>query len=252
MNGRIVKLGAGLGAAGAVGIAYYGGQYPTAQIFGPQICRNPAAGRRLALTFDDGPNPRFTGELLELLDRFSASATFFPIGAWAEREPELIREIDAAGHALGNHTHTHPNLARLSSGAVKDELLRCRGAVEATGVQFSMANEGMLMRPPFGLRRPGTLRAMRAEGYEPVIWSVTCFDWRRTATKRSIARHAAEAVEGDIILMHDGSDLEPMADRSRTLAAAEQTLERYGAAGFEFVTVPELLRRPGGGFGQIT
>ncbi|MBA2522787.1 MAG: polysaccharide deacetylase family protein, partial [Solirubrobacterales bacterium] len=163
----------------------------------------------------------------------------------AEREPELLREIHAGGHAIGNHTHTHPNMMRLSRAGVADELRRGRAAVEAAGVRFAEANGGMLMRPPYGLRRPGTLRAMRAEGYEPVIWSVTCFDWRRTATRRSIARHAAEAVGGDIILMHDGSDLEPMADRSRTIAAAESTLERYTAEGFEFVTVPELVSARG-------
>jgi len=152
---RSVTLGAGLSLAGAAGVAVYGAQHPTAQIFGSHICRNPAAGRRLALTFDDGPNPRFTPKLLEVLERFNARATFFPIGMWAEREPGLLREIDTAGHAVGNHTHTHPNMARLSSAAVKDELRQCRAAVEASGIEFSKANGGMLMRPPYGLRRPG-------------------------------------------------------------------------------------------------
>lgn len=242
MNGRaIAAAAAGLGLAGAAGVGFYGGQYPTAQIYGATICRNPGAGRRIALTYDDGPNPVQTPRLLELLDRFGARATFFSIGIWAEREPGLLREMHDAGHAIGNHTHTHPTMPLLSSAAVKEELRRCRAAVEAAGIEFSRAGEGMLMRPPYGRRRPGTLRAMREEGYEPVTWSVTCYDWRRTATRRSIARHAADAGPGDIILMHDGNNHVPDADRSRSIAATGDTLERYAAAGYEFVTVPELV-----------
>ena len=242
MNGR--KIGAGLGAAGAagaIGAAIYGGQYPTAQIYGSTICRNPGAGRKICLTYDDGPNPKYTPTLMEILARFEAKATFFSIGMWAEREPGLLRELHAAGHAIGNHTYTHPTMPLLTGDKVKEELRRCRGAVEAAGIEFSTAKGGMLMRPPYGRRRPGTLRAMREEGYEPVTWSVTCYDWRRTATKRSIARHAAHAGEGDIILMHDGNNLEPTADRSRSVAATEQTLEKYAAEGYEFVTVPEMV-----------
>ena len=241
MNKRIIGGGAALGAAAAAGVAFYGGQYPTAQIYGPTICRNPGAGRRIALTYDDGPNPIYTPRLMAILERFGAKATFFSIGMWAEREPGLLRELHDAGHAIGNHTHTHPTMPLLSSDAVREELRRCRGAVEASGVEFSRAGGGMLMRPPYGRRRPATLRTMREEGYEPVTWSVTCYDWRRTATRRSIARHAAHAGEGDIILMHDGNNLVPDADRSRSVAATEETLQRYAAEGYEFVTVPELV-----------
>ena len=241
MNKRIIGGAAGLGAAAAAGVAFYGGQYPTAQIYGPTICRNPGAGRRIALTYDDGPNPVYTPKLMAILDRFGAKATFFSIGMWAEREPGLLRELHDAGHAIGNHTHTHPTMPLLSVAGVRDELRRCRGAVEASGIEFSRAGGGMLMRPPYGRRRPATLRTMREEGYEPITWSVTCYDWRRTATQRSIARHAAQAGEGDIILMHDGNNLVPDADRSRSVAATEDTLQRYAAEGYEFVTVPDLV-----------
>ena len=184
---------------------------------------------------------------MELLDRFGAKATFFSIGMWAEREPGLLREMHAAGHAIGNHTFTHPTMPLLSSAEVKDELRRCRAAVEASGIEFSRANGGMLMRPPYGRRRPGTLRAMREEGYEPVTWSVTCYDWRRTATERSIARHAAHAGPGDIILMHDGNNLEPDADRSRSVAATEDTLEPLRGRGLRVRHGARPSRRPPNG-----
>jgi peptidoglycan-N-acetylglucosamine deacetylase len=234
------RAGAAAAAAAGAGLALYGGQVPTSQIFGPTICRFPGAGRRIALTYDDGPNPEQTPRLLDLLEAHGARATFFVIGMWAEREPGLLRELRERGHAIGNHTFGHPTMPLLSRAGVHEELRRCRRAVEAAGAEFDRVGEGMLMRPPFGRRRPGTLRAMRELGYVPVTWSVTCFDWRRTATRRSIARHAAKAGEGDIILMHDGSHLGPAWDRSRSIDATEDTLRRFGERGYEFVTVPAL------------
>ena len=101
------------------------------------------------------------------------------------------------------------------------------------------------MRPPYGRRRPGTLKAVRADGYVPVTWSITCYDWRRTATRDSIGRHAAKAGPGDVILMHDGGSTEPAADRSRSVGATEDTIARFGAEGYEFVTIPELVAENG-------
>jgi peptidoglycan-N-acetylglucosamine deacetylase len=128
-----------------------------------------------------------------------------------------------------------------SAARVTEELRRCRDAVEGAGIEFSRAQGGMLMRPPYGSRRPGTLRTMRAHGYVPVTWSVTCYDWRKSATESKIARRGERAGEGDIILLHDGSNLEPAADRSRSVAATEQILRRFSAEGYEFVTVPDLV-----------
>ena len=235
---RAAIAAAGLGAAG-VGVLL--GQWPTAQVYGPTICRGSTAGRRIALTYDDGPNPAFTPELMRILDRYDARATFFLIGEWAEREPGLIRELEAAGHAIGNHTYTHPTMPMLSSAGVTEEMARCRAAVEASGVQFSTVGHESLMRPPYGRRRPGTLRAVRAAGYVPVTWSVTCYDWRKSATTAKIARRAGRAIEGEIVLLHDGSNETPTADRAASVAATEEVLRRRTAEGYSFVTVPELV-----------
>jgi peptidoglycan/xylan/chitin deacetylase (PgdA/CDA1 family) len=226
--------------AGA-GFAFFHSQWPTSQLYGATICRGPAGVRKIALTYDDGPNPKYTPKLMKILERYDAHATFFSIGQWAEREPELLREVQAAGHAIGNHTYTHPRMPLRTVPQLHDELARCRAAVEAAGVEFSTVDGAALMRPPYGSRRPATLRTLRADGYVPVIWSVTCYDWRRTATERKIARRAGRAIEGDIILLHDGSNEEPAADRSHSIAATEDTLRKYSAEGYEFVTVPELV-----------
>lgn len=230
-----------LAAGAAGGFAYYHAQVPTSQLYGPTICRNPAAGKAIALTYDDGPNPHWTPTLMEVLAKHDAKATFFLLGKWAEREPGLVRELRAAGHALGNHTYTHPTMFMRSSAQIREELRRCRDAVEAAEVTFDTVDGRSLMRPPFGRRRPATMRTMRAEGYQCATWSITCWDWRDQASKDSILKHALKSAEGDVILLHDGGQFSPTADRNASVQATEEILERYGAQGYRFVTFPELM-----------
>ncbi len=195
----------------------------------------------IALTYDDGPNPSQTEGLMEVLERHDARATFLLIGRWAEREPELIRELVGRGHAIGNHTWSHPTMPLRTTSQLREELRRCREAVEAAGVDFSRVDGEALMRPPYGRRRPATLRTLREEGYVPLLWSITCFDWRRTTTADKIIRRAMRAKGGDVILLHDGSHLDPAYDRSASVAATEAVLERLGDEGYRFVTAPELV-----------
>lgn len=237
-DGERAALGA---VAGAAAFACYHAASPTSQLYGPTICRVGGADGKIALTFDDGPHPEWTPRLLDLLDRYEARATFFVIGRFAESQPELVRAIADAGHSLGNHTWSHPSLPTTSDGRLRDELDRTKGAVEAAGAAFSEVDDGALMRPPYGRRRPGTLRTLREEGYAPVLWSITCFDWRRTTTARAIGRRASRARGGDIVLLHDGSDRGLEVDRSKTLAATEAVLRQGSGEGYEFVTVSELV-----------
>ena len=234
----LAALGAGAGAAAYV---VYHAVSPTSQRYGPTLCRLPGSGRRIALTFDDGPNPDATPALLDVLDRHGAYATFFLIGRFAKLEPDLVRAIGGAGHGIGNHTWSHPSLPTTCGTRLRDELARTRAAVEGAGAQLSEIDGLALMRPPYGRRRPGSLRTLRGCGYAPVMWSITCYDWRRTTTARAIARRGVRARDGDIVLLHDGSDRALGADRSKTLAATEAIIERGRASGYEFVTVPELV-----------
>ncbi len=228
-------------AVGAAGIAWFHGQYPTSQLYGRTICRVPGAERTIALTYDDGPNPRHTEALMEVLERHDARATFLVIGRWAEREPDLLRALADAGHALGNHTWSHPTMPFRSRAQIHEELKLCREAVEAAGLTFSTVDGAALMRPPYGRRRPGTLRAIREAGYNPLLWSITCYDWRRTTTVDKLVQRAGRARDGDIILLHDGSNAEPAADRAASVAATGEVLDRLTAQGYRFVTVPQML-----------
>src|SRR6202035_6196252 len=108
MNPWLIAGPTGLAPA-AAGIATYGAAYPRSQLFGRTVCRTNSP-RKLALTFDDGPNPAITPKLLDLLDRYKAPASFFVIGKYLREYPELVRETAARGHIVGNHTETHPNL----------------------------------------------------------------------------------------------------------------------------------------------
>jgi peptidoglycan/xylan/chitin deacetylase (PgdA/CDA1 family) len=240
MSRRSAGVGIALGAS-AAGFAVFHGQYPTSQLYGPTICRAPEAERLIAFTYDDGPNPRHTEALMQVLDRHDARATFLLIGRWAEREPAIVRALASAGHALGNHTWSHPTMPLRSASQIHAELRRCREAVEAAGASFSRVNGAELMRPPYGRRRPGTLRAVRDAGYVPLLWSITCYDWRRTATVDKLVYRAGRARGGDVVLLHDGSNGEPAADRSASVAATDEAMSRLGAAGYRFVTVPELV-----------
>lgn len=218
---------------------------PTSQGFGATVIGTPGHGKLLALTYDDGPNPRWTPELLELLARHGVKATFFVVGKYVEREPELVRRTLAAGHALGNHTHSHTSILRLSKEEIASELRRCAAAVDSAGCAFTELPDGRLCRPPYGRKRPAALRAVRDEGYVPVLWSVTCWDWSRRATADTIWRHATKQTRGgDVILLHDGDgDHGFDVERGGSLVATERIIERYGGEGYEFVTIPELVAR---------
>jgi peptidoglycan/xylan/chitin deacetylase (PgdA/CDA1 family) len=216
---------------------------PTSQGFGATVIGTPGRGKLLALTYDDGPNPRWTPELLELLARHGVKATFFVVGKYVEREPELVRRALAEGHAVGNHTYSHTSILRLSKEEIASELRRCAAAVEDAGCAFTEVPDGKLCRPPYGRKRPAALRAVRDEGYVPVLWSVTCWDWSKRATADSIWRHALKQTRGgDVILLHDGDgDHGFDVERGGSLVATERIIERYGGEGLEFVTIPELV-----------
>jgi peptidoglycan/xylan/chitin deacetylase (PgdA/CDA1 family) len=171
-----------------------------------------------------------------VLDRHQVKATFFVIGRHVRRRPEIVREAAAASHVIGNHTYTHPNLIFRGAPQVRREIAECEAAVQdAAGVRT------WLFRPPWGGRRPATLRAIRRAGYEPVMWSVTSYDWRARSAAEIAGQVARQVRGGDVILLHDGSHLGKSGERSRTVEATEEIVRRYRGEGYEFVTVPEMM-----------
>ena len=236
-------------AAAVAGLAAYGGVHPRSQLFGSTVCR-PNSPRTLALTFDDGPNPKITPKLLDLLDRHKAKATFFIIGKFAREAPELLKETAARGHVIGNHSDAHPNLFWAKPDKITIELRCCNySIVAATGAPPKW------FRPPFGLRNPWVVRTARELKQRVVMWTLLPGDWRATSSEWLIPRLnpiadrakrnlASSASTGDILCLHDGGHRQLNADRLPTLAALEHWMPRWRDLGLEFVTIDEAVQKP--------
>lgn len=224
--------GLGLVAGGCAYAAYW----PTSRIFGSVLIA-PARPTELALTFDDGPNPGYTPRLLDVLAAQQVHASFFLLGSRAAAQPDLVRRIVAEGHLIGNHSWSHPNLALSSAPRIREELSRtCDTLQQITGKPVRY------FRPPFGARRPAVLRIARQMDLVPVLWNAMTADWSEPSSEAitqrltaKIDRLHAHGRAANIVL-HDGGHLEPAANRSASVAAADALLARY-APTHEFVTL---------------
>jgi peptidoglycan/xylan/chitin deacetylase (PgdA/CDA1 family) len=233
-------ISAGLGAAAVLGLAAggcaYAAMWPDSQIFGATLIAPPRPGE-LALTFDDGPNPAWTPRLLDLLASHDVRATFFLFGSYAQAQPALVRQIVAAGHLIGNHSWSHPNLALASSSRIEEELVSTTLELEQIA---SVAVRHF--RPPFGARRPEVLRESRRLGMVPVLWNAMTSDWKNPSAD-AIASRLAQMIDRQQrhgyaanIVLHDGGHRDAAANRAPSIAAAAQLIDRYKQS-HRFVTV---------------
>jgi peptidoglycan/xylan/chitin deacetylase (PgdA/CDA1 family) len=229
-------LSATAGLAVAVGGFAYASLWPDSQLFGPTLIA-PLHPGELALTFDDGPNSTWTPRLLELLASHNLRATFFLVGSRAQAEPALVRSIAAAGHLLGNHSWSHPNLALASAKIIEAELSRTSQLLEQiTGSPIRH------FRPPFGARRPQVLRTARRRGMMPVLWNAMTSDWKNPSADQ-IAHRLTRKIDSLTrqgraanIVLHDGGHLDPSANRGPSVAAVGKLIARYKQS-HRFVTV---------------
>jgi peptidoglycan/xylan/chitin deacetylase (PgdA/CDA1 family) len=227
--------GAAVGAAAVS--AGYQSMSPTGQWFGRAFCGLPGGGKHLALTFDDGPNDPYTLRLLDVLDKHSVKATFFLIGRFVKQQPDVVREIAQHRHVIGNHTFTHPRLIFLPAARVRQEIRQCREAIND-----AVGEHSNLFRPPWGGRRPGTFGLVRQLGLEPIMWNLTGYDWNAPSVEYIEERVASKVRGGDVVLLHDGGHAAFGADRSKTVEAVDRLLTHYKAEGYDFVTVPDMMR----------
>ncbi len=187
------------------------------------------SGNYVAMTFDDGPHPQNTPRLLDMLRARNIKATFYVIGRSVDLYPNVVRRTVAEGHEIGNHTHTHRLLSKLSMDEVRGEISRCRDAIiRAAGVQ------PRTMRPPYG----GMLQTQREMvhnefGNPCILWSVDPLDWKRPGPGVVSSRILSGTTAGSIILAHDL--------HSQTVDAMPAALDGLLRRGFRFVTVSQLL-----------
>ena len=187
--------------------------------------------KKIALTFDDGPHPRYTERILNILDKYNVKATFFVIGVNIRNYPEPLKKIYEAGHEIGNHTFAHDNNNDLNAENAIFEMKKCDEIIyENLGIRPK------LFRPPRGACNDSVVDAAKSLGYSVVLWSIDTLDWKGTSSK-CIADNVNSSVQGgDIILMHDYTSL-----KNTTCDALEILIPRLLTLGYEFVTVSELI-----------
>jgi peptidoglycan/xylan/chitin deacetylase (PgdA/CDA1 family) len=196
---------------------------------GVTFSRVLVSGNFIAITFDDGPHPQNTPRLLDILAARNIKATFYVIGRSVDLHPGVLRRTVAEGHEIGNHSHTHRLLSKLSDSEVRQEMQRCQDAVgRAAGVRMRT------MRPPYGGLLQSQRELVHSEfGYPTILWSVDPLDWKRPGPSVVTSRILTATTAGGIVLAHDL--------HSQTVDAMPATLDGLLRRGFKFVTVSQLI-----------
>ncbi|GAB3793432.1 polysaccharide deacetylase family protein [Virgibacillus kimchii] len=202
------------------------------------VLSGAATENNVSLTFDDGPDPRFTPQILELLAEHDIQATFFVTGARAEAYPELLQQMVDEGHIVGNHTYGHPNLVEATEmDILETEVLRTEEIINSV-----IGYRPKLFRAPYGFLYDELLVKLGEMDYTVTGWSVDSLDWREDPPEDIAYNVISNIHPGAIILMHDGAD--ETGDRTNTIEALRQIIPYLKEQGLNFETVPEMLGIP--------
>ncbi len=190
------------------------------------------SSKKVALTFDDGPHPRLTPRILEILEEYGIKATFFVIGQNVENYPEAMELLASSGCEIGNHTYSHKNIRAMSEGQIESEVLKCN--------RILFENFGVLpnvMRPPQGAYNTALQRVSNSVGCDIILWNIDTRDWAHTPPVEISKKVLRSVGGGDIILMHDY-----VAGESPTCDALRLIIPELLERGYQFVTVSELIK----------
>jgi peptidoglycan/xylan/chitin deacetylase (PgdA/CDA1 family) len=224
------------GTSAVAALMTYAVRGRSSTLLAPFIWKGPADRRAVALTFDDGPSES-TPLLLEILARHDARATFFLCGKNVRRLPEIARQVQRAGHQIGNHGENHPYYYFKSAAFIRDDVSQAQEAiVQATGVV------PQLFRPPYGVRWFGLRGAQRRLGLIGVQWTTIGLDWKNPP-EAIVERVLENLRNGGIICLHDGRTTSLNPDIRSTLEAVSILLPQLKARGFDLLTVSELVAR---------
>ena len=182
----------------------------------------------ISVTFDASWGGDKTRAILDLLDEYNAKATFFLVGIWVDKYPELVKEIVARGHEIGNHSDSHAHFTQISDSKIRAELDSCSDKIEAlTGTRPT------LFRPPYGDYNSKVITVVRDEGYEAVQWSIDSLDWKNRGVADLVKRATTNVQPGDIILFHNDSEF--------IVEALPAILKHYQAQGFDMIPAKDIL-----------
>jgi peptidoglycan/xylan/chitin deacetylase (PgdA/CDA1 family) len=202
------------------------------------VLRGAQTENKVALTFDDGPDPRFTPQILDVLKENNVKATFFLMGPRAESYPDLVKRIKDEGHIIGNHTYWHPNLVEVGDmGTLQTEVTKAENKL-ANLVGYRTK----LFRAPYGFLYNELVEKLQNMNYTVVGWSVDSLDWQEAPPETIMYNVVSNVHPGAIILMHDGAEWN--GDRTNTIKSIRLIIPSLKKQGLGFETVPELLNIP--------
>jgi peptidoglycan-N-acetylglucosamine deacetylase len=224
-------------ALAVVGFFWYACAFPSSQFFGPALVRGPSRGSRIALTFDDGPALPYTEQVLDILRERKVPATFFVCGKNVQRTPDILRRIVREGHAIGNHTYSHPFIYFRSRKKIANEIDQTQEVIwQVVGFHPT------LFRPPYGARWFGLMPVLRERGMHLVQWSDAGYDWK--LGNAAIVQATLKGLRpGAVILLHDGQETNAptLANRAETVRALPAIIDGALRLGFTFVPLQEFL-----------
>ena len=192
--------------------------------------QNAEKKNMIALTFDDGPHPRYTPQILDILEKYGITATFFIIGINAVNYPDAMRRLVDSGCEIANHTFSHSTLDKGKAHCIS-EIIACDNEIKKY-----IAEESRLLRPPQGKLNEDTISAANALDYNIILWSIDTLDWKHNSTDNIVKTVLSSVNGGDIILMHDY-----VSGKNTTCASLEIIIPELLARGYQFVTVSELI-----------
>lgn len=199
------------------------------------IVRNGSREQKyIALTFDDGPHPQYTTEILDLLKKHNIKATFFVLGQLAEEYPEIIKRQAAEGHEVGNHTYSHFDITKLSKGELEEEFNKTQDIISSlTGI------ESKVFRPPYGLYNENVVKIINEQQSNIILWTYDqdSRDWSNPGVDKIVTTTVSNIKNGDILLFHDYVYHET----SNTVSALETIIPELINKGYNFVTVSTLM-----------
>lgn len=182
----------------------------------------------ISVTFDASWGGDKTLAILDLLDQYNAKATFFLVGIWVDKYPDLVQEIANRGHEIGNHSDSHAHFTKISDAQIRQELKDCSDKIEAlTGTRPT------LFRPPYGDYNSKVITVVRDAGYEAVQWSIDSLDWKNRGVSDLVKRATNNVQPGDIILFHN--------DSQYIVEALPAILQHYQAQGFDMIPAKDIL-----------
>ncbi len=199
-------------------------------------CHGPKNSHWIALSFDDGPNEPYTSQILDILKQEGVKATFFPLGTNIRRDPQVIQRMVKEGHAIGNHGFDHFPMALMNSKEIEREISGWEREVH-----LESEPPVKLFRAPHGWKTPLLQSILEKQGYHLIGWSRGVWDSDKPGAEVLFKRLTRRVHGGEIILLHDGEDIQVHTDRSQTVQVLPQVIHAYRALGYDFVTIPMIV-----------